>query len=362
MKKEKSIELLKALTEASGVSGYETPVRKVIADCLAPLSCELQTDNLGSLIARKDGENDDPKIMLAAHMDEVGLIVTKITDEGFIKFLKLGGWYDPVLLDQKVQIYTADSRITGVIGAKAPHIMTPEEKKQMVTINSMFIDIGASNKEEVERLGIRSGDPVVPYSQFEMCSNSSSFMGKAFDDRTGCAMIIEILEELDQNKHPGTIYGVMTVQEEVGIRGAGTSVSVVKPDLAIVLDVTVATDTPDISLNEVVSKTYLGKGPVICFFDASMIPHIPFRDLVVDTAEENNIPYQIEIMPGGGTDAGKIHVYHQGVPSIVVGIPVRYIHDHIGIANIEDYHNAIRLVIALIKKLDINTVNQLIDF
>lgn len=360
MIEEKSFEILKTLTETPGISGYEMPVRKVLTEYLTPQSCELQADNLGSLVARKDGENGDPKIMLVAHMDEVGLMVTKITDEGFIKFQKLGGWYDPVLLDQKVQIYTSNSRITGVIGAKAPHILTPEEKKQPVTINSMFIDIGATDKEEVESLGIRSGDPVVPFSQFEMCVNSKTFMAKALDDRSGCAMIIEILRELDQCNHPGTVYGVMTVQEEIGIRGAGTSVSVVKPDLAIVLDVTVATDTPDIALNEVVSKTYLGKGPIICFYDASMIPHIPLRDFVVDTAEENNIPYQIEIMPGGGTDAGKIHVYHQGVPSIVIGIPVRYIHDHIGIANIDDYHKAIKLVLELIKKLDINKVNKLI--
>lgn len=361
MFKEQSIELLRNLTEAPGVSGYESPIRKIISDYLSPYASEIQTDNLGSLIASRKGDREEPKIMLVSHMDEVGLMVTKITDEGFIKFQKLGAWWDPVLLDQKVQILTSSNKITGVIGAKAPHILTPEEKKQPITINSMFIDIGASSKEEVENLRIRSGDPIVPYSQFEMCTNSKSFMSKGLDDRAGCAMIIEIFRELDKYSHSGTIYGVMTVQEEIGLRGAGTSVSVVKPDLAIVLDVTVATDTPDISVSDVVSKTYLGKGPIVCFYDASMIPHIPFRDLVIDTAEENNIPYQIEIMPGGGTDAGKIHVYRQGVPSIVIGIPVRYIHDHIGIANLDDYHNAMRLVLALIKRLDENAFNLLID-
>ena len=310
MLQERTLEILKTLTETPGVSGYESPVRKVISSQLAPLSCEIKNDNLGSFIAIKKGDGEEPKIMLVAHMDEVGLMVTKITDEGFIKFQKLGGWWDPVLLDQRVQIYNSSNRITGVIGVKAPHILTPEEKKQPVTINSMFIDIGASNKEEVERLGIRSGDPIVPYSQFELCANSKSFMGKALDDRVGCAMIIEAFNELNHCNHPNTVYGVMTVQEEIGIRGAGTSVSVVKPDLAIILDVTVATDTPDTPLSDVVSKTYLGKGPVICFFDASMIPHIPFRDFVTKTAEELNVPYQIEIMPGGGTDAGKIHTYH----------------------------------------------------
>jgi endoglucanase len=360
MTDENSIELLKTLTETPGVSGYEDPVRKKLAEYLMPLSSELLEDRLGSLIAIKAGATEDgPKIMLAAHMDEVGLMVTRITDAGFIKFQKLGGWWDPVLLDQRVQLYTSKQMVTGVIGAKAPHILTPEEKTQPATINSMFIDIGASSKEDVEKLGIRSGDPAVPDSQFGMCGNFRTFMGKALDDRVGCAMIVELFRELKATRLAETIYGVLTVQEEVGIRGAGTSVSVVRPDLAIVLDITVATDTPDISVSDVVSMTGLGKGPVICFYDASMIPHIPLRDFVVRVAEENHIPYQIEIMPGGGTDAGKIHLYRQGVPSIVVGIPVRYIHDHVGIANMDDYHNAIKLTLTLIKMLDADTVESI---
>ncbi|MDF3003033.1 MAG: ysdC [Bacillota bacterium] len=358
---ERSIDLLKALSEESGVSGYEMPIRNLLTEYLRPLSDELLEDHLGSLAAKIAGREQELKIMLAAHMDEVGLMVTKITDEGFIKFLKLGGWWDPVLLNQKVQIYNSARTVTGIIGAKAPHILTAEEKKQPVTINSLFIDIGAGSKDEVEALGIRSGDPVVPFSTFEMCESFRCFRGKALDDRIGCSMLIEIFRELHATPVPGTVYGVMTVQEEVGIRGAGTSVSVVKPDLAIVLDVTVATDTPNISPGDVVSKTALGKGPVICFYDASMIPHIPFRDFVVNTAEENQIPYQIELMPGGGTDAGKIHLYRQGVPSIVIGVPVRYIHDHYGIANLDDYHNALKLVLALLNQIDSETFRAIIS-
>lgn len=358
---ERSINLLKTLSEESGVSGYEMPIRKLLAEYLRPLSDELLEDHLGSLAAKIAGQEQELKIMLAAHMDEVGLMVTKITDEGFIKFLKLGGWWDPVLLNQKIQIYNSKQKITGIIGAKAPHILTAEEKKQPVTINSLFIDIGADSRDEVEALGIRSGDPVVPFSTFEMCENFRCFRGKALDDRIGCSMLVEIFRELRAAPVPGTVYGVMTVQEEVGIRGAGTSVSVVKPDLAIVLDVTVATDTPNISPGDVVSKTALGKGPVVCFYDASMIPHIPFRDFVVKTAEENQIPYQIELMPGGGTDAGKIHLYRQGVPSIVIGVPVRYIHDHYGIANLDDYHNALKLVLTLLNQIDSETFRAIIS-
>ncbi|PKM56000.1 MAG: peptidase M28 [Firmicutes bacterium HGW-Firmicutes-5] len=356
-----SKQIIKVLTESPGISGFEKPVREKIVEYLSPLSCEIQTDNLGSLIVSKQRKDDSPKIMMVSHMDEVGFMVTRITDDGFIKFQPIGGWWGQVLLSQKVEILTSTSKILGVIGAKSPHILTTEEMKQPVKISSMFIDIGAASKEEVEKTGIKVGDPITPYSEFEMCTNNKSFMSKALDDRIGCAMIIEIFQELNNYNYPGTIFGVLTVQEEVGLRGAATSVSVVKPDIAIILDVTVATDTPNISDTDVITKTFIGKGPIVGFYDASMIPHIPFRNLVTETALEHNIPFQIEIMREGGTDAGKIHVFCQGVPSIVIGIPVRYIHGHIGIAHMDDYHQAIKLVLALIKKLDVNVMKKLKD-
>lgn len=359
--KEKTFELLKTLTETSGVSGFEGPIRKALLNYLSPLSSEIKTDKLGSLIAVKKGNNLTPKVMLASHMDEVGFMVTSITDEGFIKFVTLGGWWSQVLLDQRVEILTSKSRVLGVIGSKAPHILSSEELKQRVKMEALYIDIGSINKEETERLGIKQGDPVVPYSPFMVCKNNKTFMAKALDDRAGCAMIVELFNKLSSHDHPNTIYGVMTVQEEVGLRGASTSVDVVKPDLAIVIDVTVATDTPNIDNDKVPTKNYLGKGPVIGFYDASMIPHLPLRDLVVKTAIENNIPYQVEVMTGGGTDAGKIHTYRQGVPSIVIGIPVRYIHDHVGMAHLDDYQNAIELVYALAKDLNEEILNKLND-
>lgn len=249
----------------------------------------------------------------------------------------------------------------GVIGAKAPHILTHEEWKQPVKMKSMFIDVGSTSKAETEKIGIKQGDPVVPYSPFSVCKNSKTIMAKALDDRAGCAQLVELFQRLADCDHPNTVYGVMTVQEEVGLRGAATSVDVVKPDLAIVVDVTVATDTPGISDNDVATKTYLGKGPMIGFYDASMIPHIPFRDLAVKTAVENNIPYQVEVMSGGGTDAGKIHVFHQGVPTVVIGIPVRYIHDHVGLAHLDDYQNAVELLFSLVKSINMDTLNELQD-
>jgi endoglucanase len=171
--------------------------------------------------------------------------------------------------------------------------------------------------------------------------------------------VVEVFKRLAGSGHPNTVYGVMTVQEEVGLRGASTSVDLVNPDVAVAVDVTVATDTPGISDEEVAAKTYLAKGPVIGFYDNSMIPHIPFRDFVIRTAEDHKIPYQIEVMPGGGTDAGKIHVNRGGVPSIVIGIPVRYIHAHVGIAHLDDYENGVKLLTALIGALNEEVLNRL---
>lgn len=354
-----SIEILKKLTETPGVSGFEAPIRRVLADYLQPYSTEVKTDNLGSLIAIKKGKSPEPKIMLAAHMDEVGFMVTQVTGEGFIRFQDIGGWWEQVLLEQRVEVLTERGPVMGVIGAKSPHILTGEELRQPVKMKSMFIDVGSTSKDETEELKIKQGDPIVPVSPFTVSQSGKTFMAKALDDRVGCAMLVEIFGQLAEISHPNTVYGVMTVQEEVGLRGAATSVDVVKPDLAIVVDVTVATDTPGISDNDVTAKSYLGKGPVIGFYDASMIPHLPLRDYVIKQAEGNNIPYQVEFMPGGGTDAGKIHTFRQGVPSVVIGIPVRYIHGHVGIAHLDDYKNSLELITSLVKSIDSEVLNGL---
>ena len=265
------------------------------------------------------------------------------------------------MLDQRVDILTDHGPVPGVIGSKAPHILTKDDLKNPIKIKNMFIDVGSTRLEETKGMGIRQGDPIVPHSSFTMSENNKSFFAKALDNRLGCAIVVELFKKLDKYDHPNTFYGVMTVQEEVGLRGAATSVEVVKPDLAVVIDVTVATDTPGIENNDVPTMVYMGKGPVICFFDATMIPQIPFRDLICKTARDNNIPYQIEFMSGGGTDAGKIHLYRHGVPTIVVGVAVRYIHDHVGIAHLDDYQNTIDLIYHTLKEIDDNKLNKLID-
>jgi endoglucanase len=315
------------------------------------------TDNLGSIIARKVGKAGGPKIVLAGHMDEIGFMITRITDDGFLKFQPLGGWWEQVMLAQRVEVYTRSGPVIGVIGSKPPHILSPDERKKVYEKKDMFIDVGASSRAEAESFGIRPGDPVVPVGPFTVMKNEKLLMAKAWDNRFGCALAIEVMRRLKGQPHPNEVYGVGTVQEEVGLRGAATAAYKIEPDIGFALDTGIAGDTPGISPDDAQSK--MGKGPVILLYDGSMIPHTRLRDLVVDTAEAEQIPYQFDKISGGGTDAGKIHTFGAGVPSLVIGVPVRYIHTHTAILNRDDFDNAARLMVAVVKRLDAETVQQL---
>ena len=351
--------LFRELTEAPGVSGYEAPVREVLARHLAPLAERIGTDNLGSLIAQRTGTSPRPRVMLAAHLDEIGFMVSHIDEGGFVRFQPIGGWWSQVMLAQRVRIYTSRGAVTGVIGAKPPHVLPPEERTRPVDMRDMFIDVGATSRQEAEALGIRPGDPVVPASPFEPLGPPGSFLAKAWDNRAGCAILVEVMRRLSTVPHPNTLFAVATVQEEVGLRGATTSVRAVAPDVALVVDTTVATDTPGIDRGRLPASCRMGGGPAISLYDASMIPHLRLRDLVVETAREHGIPVQFDVMPGGGTDAGKIHTASTGVPTLTIGIPVRYIHSHVSVLRMTDLEHAASLIVAVIRRLDGATVASL---
>ncbi|ADU50242.1 Cellulase [Thermaerobacter marianensis DSM 12885] len=350
--------LLEELAEAPGVPGAEDAVRQVMRRYLEPVA-ELEQDHLGSLIARRRGTADRPRILLAAHMDEVGFMVRRITDEGYLKFQPLGGWWGQVLLAQRVTVYTRRGPILGVIGSKPPHVLPPDERKKTVEIKDMFIDVGASGRQQAEEWGIRPGDPVVPYGPFTRLHNPDLVLAKALDDRAGCAVIVRVLEELAGTEHPNTVYGVATVHEEVARTGGGarTSAFAVDPDVAVAVDVGIAGDVPGVQPDEAQSR--LGRGPTVLLFDSSMVPHRRLRDLVADTAEAEGIPYQFDMMPGGATDAGFFHVHGRGVPSVVVGPPARYVHSHGAIVHLDDVENTVRLLVALVRRLDAATVDAL---
>jgi endoglucanase len=347
-------QLLKELTEAPGVPGYESPVRAVVRKYLEPLG-ELSQDKIGSVICRLEGaESSGPRVMLAGHMDEIGFMVKYITEEGFLKFLPLGGWFDQVLLGQRVMIQTRKGEIVGVIGARPPHLLSQDERKKVVEKKDMYIDIGATSRAEVEEAGVRQGDPVVPRADFVPMASGKTYLSKAFDDRVGVSMLISVLRELQGQTHPNTVFGVATVQEEVGLRGATTSVHRVEPDVALVLESDIAGDVPGIKLEE--SAVKLGKGPSMLLYEARMIPNLSFRQMILDTASDLDIPLQLSYIEGGSTDGGPIHLHHAGVPAAVIAVPARHIHSHSSIIHRDDYDRAVRLLVEVIRRLDAETV------
>ncbi len=348
--------MMRELTEAPGVSGFEEPVRRVMRRYLEPLG-EILTDSLGSIVGRTVGQAGGPKIALLGHMDEIGFMVTRITDDGYLKFQTLGGWWEQVLLAQRVEVYTWQGPIIGVIGSKPPHILGAEERKKLVERKAMYIDIGAASREEAIAWGVRPGDPVLPVCPFTVMRNPDLLMAKAWDNRFGCALAIEVLRRLQGQPHPNEVYGVGTVQEEVGLRGAATTTYLIQPDIGFALDTSIAGDMPGVGPDDAMSR--LGDGPVVLIYDNSMIPHVGLRDLVIDTAQAEQIPLQFDIMPGGGTDAGRLHMFGTGVPSLVVGVPVRYIHSHAAILHRRDFEQAAQLLVAVIKRLDTKLVQQL---
>ncbi|MBC7262586.1 MAG: M42 family metallopeptidase [Chloroflexi bacterium] len=348
--------LFQNLTEAAGVPGYEGEVRAVIRRYLEPMA-QIEQDKLGSIIGVKRGNADSPRVMLAGHMDEVGFMVSLITDDGFIRFVPLGGWWDQVMLAQRVVIKTSAGDVVGLLGAKPPHLLEKEEAKKPVEKKDMYIDIGATSAEEVKACGVRLGDPIIPICPFTVLAPGKTYMANAWDDRLGCALFIQALERLKDQPHPNTIYAVGTVQEEVGLRGAKTSVYNVNPDVAIILEVDIAGDVPGIKPEE--SSIKLGKGPTLLLYDARMIPNLRLRDLVIATAEEHNIPLQFSAMRGGATDGGMIHLHNEGVPTVVIGVPTRHIHSHAGILHRSDYDHALDLLVQLLMRLDEPTVKGL---
>jgi len=346
--------MLQELTDAHGVSGFEDEAINVMRKHLVKPD-EVTYDRLGSLIAKKQGTSERPRIMIAGHIDEIGFMVKEITPEGFIKFLPLGGWWGHVALAQRVIIKTKKGDVPGVIGSKPPHVLSDEERKKVLDLKDMFIDVGVCEGFDIKSLGIRPGDPIVPDSKFQVMGNPDLYMNKAFDNRFGAAVAVAVFNEFANIPHPNTIYAVGTVQEEVGLRGAGTAAHVVDPDVAIVPDVSLSADSPDFKA----TFGKLGSGPSINVIDGSMIPNWKLRDLVIDTAETNNIPFHFGALDRGGTDGGRIHISRAGVPTLYVGAATRYIHSHTAILHKGDFENLVKLLVAVIKKLDMKTVESL---
>jgi endoglucanase len=346
---------LKELVEAHGAPGFESQVATVMSRRLKGVGTFSQ-DRLGSFICEKKGAADAPRVMLAGHLDEVGFLVKAITKDGFVKFLPLGGWWGHVVLGQRLIIKTRKGGVLGVVGSKPPHELRDEDRKKVLEVREMFIDVGATSDWDVrKKLDIRPGDSIVPDSSFTVMSNPNLLLAKAWDNRIGCALAAETVRALKGASHPNTVYAVATVQEEVGLRGAQTSAFKIQPDVGIALDVGIAHDTPGTEGDE-----KLGGGPLVVVYDSSTIPNRALLDLVMDTGRRLKLPLQFETVERGGTDAGRIHVTSQGVPSIAIGVAARYIHSHVSIIDRRDFDDTVKLLVALVKRLDKKTVNDLV--
>jgi putative aminopeptidase FrvX len=355
----KAISLLKELTEAHSVSGHEDEVRAIFVDELQECG-ELSADRNGSVFCETG--DDGPRVLVAGHMDEVGFMVQNITPDGFLQFVGIGGWWEHNLLSQRVEILTrGGEKILGVVASRPPHFLPEAQRRQVMTIDQMFIDVGAESRHDVvKNLGISLGDPIAPVAEFTPLAREDYFMAKAFDNRVGMAGTIQAGQILAQSTHPNRLILCGTVQEEVGLRGAKTAAHFSRPDVAIILEGPPADDTPGFARSDCQGR--LGGGVQIRMFDPSAITNPRLARLAIETAEAEGIPHQVTVRRTGGTDAGSFHLANDGVPSIVLGVPARYIHSHNAIIDVNDYLHMLALTIALVRKLDQETVTRLVTY
>jgi len=343
---------LKRLTEAPGVAGYEMDVGKIVYHELEGFVDSIETDNFGNVISlKKASVKDGPKIMLAGHMDEIGLLVKHVDEKGFLYFEKVGGVSPRSLFSQPVTIHAKKGPVSGLTCCKPPE--TLEEANKMPDLKAFFIDIGAKSRSEAEKLGVRIGDPVTFERPFKALGGGNILASKAFDDRVGVCVVVETMKNLAKRKLEADVYGVADVQEEVGCRGARVAAYKIAPDMAIAVDVTLAGDIPGIAEKDQVTK--IGAGPAIKVMDNAgialgLIAHPKVRELLVSTAEEEKIPYQMEVLSQGSTDAATIHLTREGVPSGAISIPTRYVHSY-ELLDVNDVVNAVKLLTATIGKV-----------
>lgn len=335
--------LLKKLTEAAGISGAEKEVRSLIIDEIKNKVDSFNVDKLGNIIAYKKGRKfPEKKIMLCAHMDEVGLIITNIEEDGLLRFKTVGG-IDPRVLVSKV-VNIGNAKVPGVIGAKAIHLQKSDERKNKLGIKELYIDIGTKNKEETKE-NINLGDYVVFNSKY-VEFGSNLVKAKALDDRVGCAVLIELLN----NQFDYTLYTVFTVQEEVGLRGAKVAAFEVEPDLALIIEGTTCSDVPGTKPHEY--ATILGNGPAISLLDNASYSNKDITKALMEIGKENNIKVQYKATTFGGNDAGAVHLTKEGIKTGVISIPCRYIHSPSSVMNKDDYQGCINLTQLFLKKIE----------
>lgn len=345
-----SIKLVEALTNANGISGFEKEVIQAAKPFIDLEQLTLERGGLGNAYIRQQMNSGKLLLLLDAHTDELGFMVQSITSKGLMKVVPIGSWDPRNIPTQKVRVLTEKKGwVTGVFASKPPHFMTEEEKRQNVTMDQLRIDIGAVSREEVtEVFGVSVGAPVVPDVAFEALTEDK-WMGKAFDNRIGCALVIELMNYFKGRELEVELAGSLTSQEEVGTRGAAVAAAELKPKLAIVFEGTPADDNFTDSAEV---QGGIGLGAQIRHRDSSMITNPDMVRFARNIAKENGIPFQDAVRTGGGTNGGVYHMAEQGIPCIVIGVPVRYAHTHYGIISVKDYHAAFDWAVAIIEALN----------
>lgn len=350
--------LLGELADAPGPPGFEEAVRAIMVRELRPLSDSVVYDGIGSVIAKHG--TSGPKIMLDAHMDELGGIVRRVSPNGFLSMQMLGGWLDQALVDQRWVIIGSKGPVKAVTGIRDIHVVPAEERTKVYPREALFLDVGARNAAEVAALGISPGDPVVPDAPFELLAGGDRYLGKAWDDRVGCAVVIEALRRLHAKGHPNQLFVAATVQEEVGLRGARTAADLIRPDIGIAIEGGITGDS--IGRNQEETQAVLGGGPGMFLYDSSTLPNRKLVALVNQVAAETNIPLQHDFVQGYGDDTAAIQATAGGVPTVNLVVAARYTHAHNGIIDRADFDRMVTLVVALIGKLDTAEVARLRSF
>jgi endoglucanase len=360
MSQQDSLDLLKELCLAHGAPAHEGEVAEIFIRHLDKVGA-ISKDKLGGVLCTSKKATKGPRILVTGHMDEVGFAVQNITPDGFVQIVALGGWWTHNLLSQRLIIKTkSGKKVMGIVASIPPHFLKPAQRNEVLSMDALFVDVGAKDRKTAEEtLGISLGDPIVPDSSFETFNDPNLLLCKAFDNRVGMAVTAQVMKNLASYSGPVTLLGAGTTQEELGLRGARTMAVHAKPDVALVLEGPPADDTPGMSKAE--SQGRLGGGAQIRVLDPSAMMNPRLVDHVIGVAKKEKIPYQVTVRKSGGTDAGSFHIANEGIPSIVIGVPARYIHTHNSVIHKEDYFNVIKLIEAVVKSFDEKSVAALTE-
>jgi endoglucanase len=355
---DKVVSLLERLSNAAGPSGFEEPVRKVMVEEMKPFASSIAFDGMGSIVAAQG--TSGPRVMIDAHMDELGGMIRRITPNGFLTMQMLGGWLDQALVDQRWLIIGSKGPVRAVTGIRDVHVVPQDERTRVYSRDSLFLDVGARTADEVRAMGVEPGDPVVPDSPFAVLNGTDEYLGKAWDDRVGCAVIVEAMKRLMNAPHKAQLFFVITTQEEIGLRGAHTAADFVKPDVGIALEAGIVGDVFGAHPEE--SQARLGAGPGIFLYDSSALPNRKFVQYVKETAGAEHVPLQLDVVQGYGDDSAEIQKSTAGVPTVNLIVPTRYTHAHNGVISRKDFDQMVELLVGLINGLDAAKVHEIRDF